>query len=242
MEWLTLARVVGQMTVVQLAAADRAAVRALAIVGVVSFAAQLALAPWRIAPSWDESIYLSQVAPGPALPFVASRARGIVAFVAPLAGAGVSLPFLRIVLAAAAAAAIVLAFVPWVRVIGRAAVWAAAVFASSWLSLFYGSEVMPNLWVAVLGVATVGVGIHAIGSPGQRNLLAITALLTAAAASFRPPDAVAIVVPILVLAAWMRAWRPAGALLAGLVVGVGLWVIEMSVRFGGLGGRGARGR
>lgn len=221
------------MAIVQRFASDRAALRGLAVVGVASFGAQLLLAPWRIAASWDEAIYLSQVMPGPALPFAASRARGIVALVAPLAAAGVPQSVLRVVLAAAAAAAIALAFVPWVRLLGTGAAWAAAVFASSWSVLFYGSEVMPNLWVALFGVAAVGVAVHAVDGPGRWTLLAAAAL-AAVVAAIRPLDAIVILAPVMVLAVARRVWPAAAAVLLGVAGGIAPWAIEMTVRWGGV--------
>ena len=189
------------------------------------------LAPWRLPPSWDESIYLSQVAQGPSLPFAASRARGITILVAPWVGSGVPLTALRVVLVIAAAAAITGAFVPWIRLIGKGAVWAAALFASGWVTLSYGSAVMPNLWVAALGVAAVGAAISAIDRPERRTFITAAALVGAMAA-FRPFDAVAIVTPLLVFVVVRRAWILAGAVLAGVAVGVAPWVAEMTVRFG----------
>src|SRR3954463_3110541 len=92
-------------------------------------------------PSWDESIYLSQVSyAAPALPFAASRSRGIVVLVAPLAWLHSPLWIVRFSLALAAAAALAGTFAIWNAVIGRPAAWvAAALCASSWLTLFYAS-------------------------------------------------------------------------------------------------------
>ena len=109
-------------------------------------------------PSWDEAIYLSQVAPGAeALPFVPSRARGITFLAIPVLQLGGSLAQLRLFLAVASAAALTAAFRMWAPVIGFGAVAAALLFAAAWPALFYGSELMPNLWVALVCVAATAV-------------------------------------------------------------------------------------
>lgn len=207
--------------------------RGLGLVGLGFLGLQLSLGPWRLAPSWDEAIYLSQVAPGPALPFAASRSRGIVALVAPLAAPDLPLPVIRVAIAAAATIALVLAFLTWSRVVGDAAVWAAAACASGWPVLLSGSAVMPNLWFALICVALVGATIRAERDGG--GWIAAVLALAVAAALFRPFDAVVLAVPLL---AWSAARRHVGvvaSVLAGIVLGIAPWLVEMSVRFGGIG-------
>ncbi|MBI3648177.1 MAG: hypothetical protein HY240_05460 [Actinobacteria bacterium] len=85
---------------------------ALVLVGVGWLAAQLLVCSPHRPPSWDEAIYLSQVRP-PALPFAASRSRGIVALAAPVVAAGGSIFQVRVWLAVASALALVAAFWPW---------------------------------------------------------------------------------------------------------------------------------
>src|SRR6185503_9745767 len=64
-----------------------------------SAAVQAVVGSLHRAPSWDEAIYLSQVTRGAvALPFVASRARGITVLVAPLASLGAPLWLVRLAL------------------------------------------------------------------------------------------------------------------------------------------------
>ncbi len=123
--------------------------------------AQLLLLDPHRAPSWDEAVYLSQVSPhAHATLFAASRARGITLLIAPMTLAGGSLLSVRLWLAVISAAGLGLAFGTWARSIGAAAAVAAGFFGASWLALFYGSEVMPNLWSALLGVAACGVLAH----------------------------------------------------------------------------------
>jgi hypothetical protein len=208
-------------------------------VSLISFAAQLLLVGIERSPSWDEAIYLSQVSPDvAALPFVASRARGIVVIVAPLAATGVPLPILRLVLAAASAAAVAGAFQPWIRSLGWGAPAAAAIFCTSWLTIFYGAEVMPNLWSALLAVATSGWVVRAsTARPGERTRCLIAAGgAVAALALLRPLDAVALALvfgPFALSAD--RDVRLAASVAVGTSIGVLVWVVEMAARAGGAG-------
>src|SRR5687768_13928234 len=114
--------------------------RLLLVVGLAYLAAQLLVFSLDRPPSWDEAIYLSQVAPGAeALPFVPSRARGITFLALPVLQLGGSLPQLRVFLAVASAAALIASFRMWVPVLGLGAVAAAVLYAGSWPALFYGS-------------------------------------------------------------------------------------------------------
>jgi len=135
----------------------RMARRLLVIVGAAYLVAQLLLFSPDRAPSWDEAIYLSQVTPDvPAIAFAPSRARGISLLVAPITLAGGSLPTVRVFLAALSSVALVGSFLLWVPALGLGVPVAAFLFASTWVGLFYGSEVMPNLWAAVLAVEAGG--------------------------------------------------------------------------------------
>lgn len=83
-------------------------------------------------PSWDEGIYLSQVAPGAEpLPFVPSRARGITFLALPVLQLGGSLLQLRLFLAVASAVVLVAAFRTWASVTGFGAPAAAILFGSA---------------------------------------------------------------------------------------------------------------
>ncbi len=208
------------------------------VVAAGSLLVQLVLGSSGRAPSWDEAIYLSQVARGAeALPFVASRARGITLLASPLAALGSPLWLIRTVLAVAAAVVLALVFRLWVPTIGWGAVAGALLFGLSWPALLYGSEVMPNLWTALFGVGTVGFLARWNASPsGERGPPSTgVAAMAAAMALMRPPDALvlalALTVGVVVLA---RAALPALLPLAiGLAAGTLPWLIEMSARFGG---------
>jgi hypothetical protein len=200
---------------------------------------QLASFSLRRPPSWDEAIYLSQVSRGvPALPFVASRARGITMLVAPLTSVGAPLWLVRLFLVIVSALILGASFRLWVPVVGWGAPIGALLFAVSWPAAFYGSEVMPNLWAAFACVACLGFVARALmsGSYGFRRAGWWGAGLSACAcAIIRPPDAAVLAIAIVaaLLAFARRGWRVGSAVVVGALVGALPWLVEMSVRFGG---------
>ncbi|MEX1262949.1 MAG: hypothetical protein WEE66_03275 [Actinomycetota bacterium] len=212
--------------------------RSIWAVSLASFLSQLAVGSLSRAPSWDEAIYLSQVTRGvPALPFVASRARGITLLVVPLTSIGAPQWTVRLFLAALSSLVLALAFLLWAPVVGWGAVVGAGLFAASWPALFYGSEAMPNLWAALLAVGVVGcfartvVGGDVVGLRHAGAVLTVTAALMAL---MRTPDAVVLAIALTVAALLLRSRMKAlGALWLGVAVGALPWLIEMSVRFGG---------
>ena len=209
--------------------------RLLVVVGLAYLAAQLLAFSLDRPPSWDEAIYLSQVAPGAeALPFVPSRARGITFLALPVLQLGGSLAQLRVFLAVASAAALIASFRMWVPVLGLGAVAAAVLFAGSWPALFYGSEVMPNLWMALIGVAATAVLARrlAVGEGRYDELLA--GGLVAVAAFIRPLDAVVLTAALVLIPLALRRATVSWTLhlLLGLVAGWAPWLVEMTARFG----------
>jgi hypothetical protein len=200
---------------------------------------QLASFSLRRPPSWDEAIYLSQVSRGvPALPFVASRARGITMLVAPLTSVGAPLWLVRLFLMIVSALVLGASFRLWVPVVGWGAPIGAFLFAVSWPAAFYGSEVMPNLWAAFACVACLGFvaralinGSHPFRSSGRWG----AGLCACACALIRPPDAavLAIAVVAALIAFAREGWRIGSAVAVGALVGALPWLVEMSVRFGG---------
>ena len=208
----------------------------LVAVGAGSVALQWLLLSIHRAVSWDEAVYLSQVTPGMrAMPFVASRARGITLLVWPVVRLGGSLVVVRLVLSIASGLALVAAFAAWLPLIGVAAPLAAFAFGSTWLALLYGSEVMPNLWTALIAVGAIGVAARALADPAPaRWIVPMAAGLLALLCLFRPPDGVPVLAAILVAAVGTGVgFRRAALLAAGLVAGWIPWIVEMSVRFGG---------
>jgi hypothetical protein len=205
------------------------------VVGCALFVAQVGLTDMGRAPSWDEAVYLSQVDPDvPTLPFAASRARGIVVLVAPFVAAGLPLTAIRVILALGSSAAVVAAAAAWRPIVGtRIAAAAAAAFGGTWLVLFYGAEVMPNLWTAIPLVAACGLFAGGLAEDRSRPSWPSLALL-AGAAVMRPLDAVIVALVVAVVA--MRRDADLGwvfGIPAAALVGILPWVVEMSVRFGG---------
>ncbi|HEU4355170.1 MAG TPA: hypothetical protein VFT27_06230 [Actinomycetota bacterium] len=202
----------------------------LAIVGVLFLVAQLTLFSVQRAPSWDEALYLSQVDPQiAAMRFSASRARGIVLLIAPLSVAGAGLGAIRIYLAIAASAMLTIAYACWAHLLRSIAALAAALFATTWVGLFYGGEVMPNLWSALLVTAALGTALR----PSKTGRSLVAAGLLAAAALVRPLDAVVAAIVIAAILGHRGDRRGSVSAIGGCLVGVLPWVAEMSVRFGG---------
>jgi hypothetical protein len=201
---------------------------------VTFFVLQWTLFPHDRPPGWDESVYLSQVTPDTEVAFFAGwRARGITLIVAPAIWAGASIGELRIFLMVVSAVGLGLALAVWKPVIGMAALVALILFSCTWIALLNASQVMPNFWTAVVGLAAAGYTVRwNEGGRGRSAVLAGAAL--ALTALVRPTEAIVI---FAVLSAFVllgrRSWTALAALSAGLVIGWLPWVVEMSVRFGG---------
>jgi hypothetical protein len=212
--------------------------RLLLFVGPAYLAAQLLAFSLERPPSWDEAIYLTQVTPGAEpLPFVPSRARGITFLAIPVLQLGGSLAQLRLFLAAASAAALVASFRMWAPMIGVGAVAAALLFGGAWPVLFYGSELMPNLWLALLAVAATAVLGRRLAVGEGRSDELVAGGLVALAALVRPLDAVVLTAALVLLPIAVRratiAWTV--HLVLGLVAGWAPWLVEMTARFGSPG-------
>ncbi|MFJ9566652.1 hypothetical protein ACIRQQ_42290 [Streptomyces fuscichromogenes] len=209
----------------------------LATVAAAFTLAQLVLVRPGLGLGWDETVYVSQVSGHvPAAYFSAPRSRGISLLVAPIASWSDSTVPLRIYLAVLSGLALHLALRVW-RHHFRPGVLAlaAALFASLWVTLFYGPEAMPNYWVAIGALACVGCFLRARAPARDRaawwGVFAGAALM----AWMRPMDAVYVVLPLLALS--LRCPRLLAVLAAGLLAGAGEWVIEAYVSYGGLGRR-----
>lgn len=213
--------------------------RPLALVAVAFTLAQLVLVRPGMGLGWDETVYVSQVSGhAPAAFFSAPRARGISLLVAPVAAWSSNTPLLRCYLALLSGLALFLALRAWrglfpVRVLALAG----ALFASLWVTLFYGPQAMPNYWVAVGALAAVACFLRARADRADRAALCGLAASAALMAWMRPTDAVWTSLPLLALAVGRRHWRPLVALLAGLAAGAVEWVAEAYVSYGGLARR-----
>ncbi|MGW0466632.1 hypothetical protein ACWDX6_15320 [Streptomyces sp. NPDC003027] len=206
--------------------------------------AQLVLAVPGVGLGWDETVYVSQVSDqAPAAFFSAPRARGITFLVAPVTAVTASTVALRVYLALLSGAGLFLALWAWRRLLPPAVLAVAgALFASLWVTLFYGPQVMPNLWVALAALAAVGCFLRAVRFPGDRWALPGLGAGVAFAALMRPTDAVWLVLPLtgaalLLLGRRRRGWPLLLVPAAGAALGGAVWVVEAYTRYGGLGAR-----
>ncbi|MER5790456.1 hypothetical protein [Streptomyces sp. NPDC001980] len=202
--------------------------------------AQLVLVRPDLGLGWDETVYVSQVSGHvPAAYFSAPRSRGISLLAAPIASWSDSTVLLRIYLAVLSGLALYLALRVWRGHFGPGVLaLAGALFASLWVTLFYGPQAMPNYWVAIGALACVGCFLRARANARDRaawwGVFAGAALM----AWMRPMDAVYVVLPLLALALRSpRRPRLLAVLVAGLVAGAGEWVIEAYTSYGGLARR-----
>ncbi|MER6612124.1 hypothetical protein [Streptomyces xantholiticus] len=188
---------------------------------------------------WDETVYVSQVTRGAeAAFFSAPRARGITFLVAPVTVLTSSVDVLRVYLALLSGAGLFLALWVWRSLLSqRVLALAGGLFAGLWITLFYGPQVMPNLWVALGSLFTVGCFLRTARHRSELGALVGTGGGVAFVALMRPSDAFWLVVPLAVVAVAARPWRwPAlmVALAAGAVVGCAPWIVEAYVSYGGL--------
>jgi hypothetical protein len=210
---------------------------ALVGVGVAFFLGQLWLLPLDRPPLWDEAVYLSQLTPGmPALYFEPWHARGITVLLAPAALLGAGVEQVRVYLIALTSAGTVAAFWPWHRRIGVGAPIGAALACSSWVALAWSSRAMPNAPAAILAVAAVGWTACRL-QEGRRWQLLLASGLLALLALTRPTEAAVLgaALGIVVLLVRREAWRDLLPLAVGTLAGWLPWLVEMGLRFGGLG-------
>ncbi|GAA2875850.1 hypothetical protein [Nonomuraea rubra] len=188
-------------------------------------------APWT-GLGWDEAVYASQYAGhAPPAPFSAPRARGVPLLVAPVVAVTDSVPVLRLYLVALSSLGLFAAFAVWLRVRdSRAVPLAALLFAGCWLSLFYGGQAMPNLYVALAAVAAAGAVVTGRAPVGLGVAFAVMSLM-------RPSDALVAAAVLGVAALAVPAWRRTRSLVAiaaGTAVGWGLWLAEAELAYGGM--------
>ncbi|GAA2547808.1 hypothetical protein GCM10010423_54500 [Streptomyces levis] len=213
--------------------------RALAALAAVFTLAQLALVRPVLGLGWDEIVYVSQVTTHtPAAFFSAPRSRGVSLLVAPVASWSSSVPLLRVYLAVLSGLALFLALRAWRGLFPtRVLVVGGALFASLWLTLFYGPQAMPNYWVAIGALISVGCFLRAREERSARAALWGVAAGGVLMALMRPGDALWVALPLPALALARRHWRLLFALAAGLAAGALPWVIEAWLAHGGLAQR-----
>ncbi|MGK5730105.1 hypothetical protein [Streptomyces sp. URMC 124] len=203
---------------------------------------QLALTVPGTGLGWDETVYAGQVSRiVPAPYFSAPRARGITYPAAPLVRLTPSVLALRVWMALLSGAGLFLALRVWRRLLPAGVLaLAAALFAGLWVSLFYGPQVMPNLWSAYGALLATGAFLRLARDGHDRAAAAWTAAGVAVTALMRPPDAVWLVAALACCAVCVRRWRRPvlwAALAAGLLVGCAPWVAEAYTAYGGLAAR-----
>ncbi|TDC76680.1 hypothetical protein [Streptomyces hainanensis] len=213
-------------------AAARPTRRPLAAVAVGFAVLSLLLVPPTLALGWDEIVYVSRWPEfGPAAPFSAPRSRGVPLLVAPVAAVTDSVVALRCYLAAAAGLALYLGYRPWAALLpGRAvAPTAAAAYGALWFALFYGGAAMPNHYVAMAAVGAVGACVRGRWLP--------LALAVTAAGLMRASDAVWLALPLLAWPGRAGLAPRVAAVGGGLLAGVGPWLVEAELGFGGVWAR-----
>ncbi|GAA3798557.1 hypothetical protein [Streptomyces chiangmaiensis] len=201
--------------------------------------AQLLLVGPRMGLGWDETVYASQIsAHAPAAYFSAPRARGISFLVAPVTSWSSSTALLRVYLAVLSGAALFLALRTWRGLFpARVLALGGALFASLWVTLFYGPQVMPNYWVAIGALAVTGCFLRAHADDADRPALWGVALSAALMTWMRPTDAVWTAAPLVFLLIFLPRWRRLpllSALVGGLAAGAVQWVAEAFASYGGL--------
>ncbi|GAU66581.1 hypothetical protein SSP35_03_02290 [Streptomyces sp. NBRC 110611] len=223
--------------------------RWLVALAAVFTAAQVYLALATPGLGWDETVYVSQVDPdAPAAFFSAPRARGVSLLLAPLAALTTSAVVLHCYLAVLSGAGFLLTLCVWRRLLpAPVPALGGALFAGLWVTLFYGPQVMPNLWVGYAALIAVGCFLLAVQQPSAqlapragRGAAVGLALAVAVAALMRPVDAVWLAVPLFAVALCVPAWRRSTVLLAlpvGVLLGCGEWVVEAYLSYGGLPAR-----
>ncbi|WP_170991242.1 hypothetical protein [Herbidospora galbida] len=200
----------------------------LAGVALLYLAAQLLIPTLGMGIGWDEAVYASQYAAhAPPAVYSAPRAQGVPLLVAPIVAITDEVVVLRIWLTLISSAALFGAFAVWLRVKNHWVVpLAALLLAGCWLSLFYGNQAMPNLYVALGAVAATGFLLTGTPLGLGASMVAVSLM--------RPTDALVLAVPLAAYALWQRQFRELAALVVGLGIGWAQWMAEAIVRFGGV--------
>ena len=218
-------------------APHRRACVALLAVGTLFLVLQVLLVPRPFGLSTDEATYLAKVDPAvPELVWTAPRAWGVPVLAAPVALFSAGLDVVRAWFAVLASLGLVAAFWPWRRVLPPAvAPLAALFFATFWVTLYYGSLAMPNLYVGLGAVAVTGLFLRHVQQPARWRLLLVGGV-AALVALIRPTDSVLLLGPVVLLALVIRRlrdYRLVAALLVGGLLGWLPWLVEGWLRFGG---------
>ena len=214
--------------------------RALIVVGVGYLCLEVFLVGPHFGLSHDESVYLSQVDPHvPDFGWHAWRAWGMPVLMSPVAVLSPGLAAIRLYASCLAAVTLVAAFWPWLRVVRSPAVpLAALLFATGWVTVYFGNDVQPNLYVALGGVGAVGLFLRATSAesrPALTRLLVGLGAVMFLVALVRPSDAALLAAPLVFIALLRNVSRISllVPLASGVVLGWVPWVVEAYLRFGG---------
>lgn len=187
---------------------------------------------------YDEAVYVSQTSYRPHVHWSAPRAYGLPLLMWPLVHFTASTVALRLYASILTALGVIAAYWPWTKVRAWSAVVASALFVTLWISSFYASLAMPNLFTALPAVASVGCLVCWLDQ-GSRVGLVACFVAVAVMTLVRPTDAIYIALPLFIALLIVKSWLgrrriyAAGALAAGLAAGWGFWVVEAFVNFGG---------
>jgi len=200
-------------------------------------AAVLLLTPLRMSLAWDETVYVSQIGRHAPMLWSAERSRGMPLLVAPVTLLTSSAFAIRCYLAVLAGAGMFLALLAWR---GLRPAWvlalAGAVFGSLWIAQDQASQVYPNFWAAITGLAAAGLVLRIVtGVARSRWALVLLAVVAAVASLMRPTDSVFIFAPLLaaaVIVARRRSLPVVASAVAGLAVGLAEWAAESYLYFG----------
>lgn len=190
----------------------------------------------------DEAVYVTEVYPGivPA-GWGPQRARGVPWLISPATLFSPSITVIRIYVLLVLGLLLFLGFRAWLPLLGMRAVGAAALFAAQWTTLFNGTQILPDLPVAVASIAAAGYLAQHLSArldeQIRRRALWKAAAWVAVVAVFRPTDAVFLTVGLLAMSVTvnLRLLLVRGAYLgAGLVLGWLPWAIEAQISYGGV--------
>lgn len=207
----------------------------LVIVAALYFALQIVLFDESRFLEWDEAVYIGRsAAKFNAPPWSSHRAPGVSWILTPSFLVSSSFVWMRVYLAMVSTLAIALGFSAWREATGRQAALAMALFCSSWLVLFYGSEASPNLYVAACTVGAIGM----VARPGRLFATpAYVAVAVATAVLLRPSDgamlAAAVVVGAYVTRARHRIREIVFSVAIAVILGMIPWTVESIVAFDG---------
>jgi hypothetical protein len=208
----------------------------------------LLFTPLRVSLAWDENVYASQISQHlPIMMWSSERARGLPLLIAPVTLVTTSTLALRVYLALLSGIGLFVALLCWRRL---RADWVLAlaglIFGGLWIAQSQATQVYPNFWIALGGLAGVGLFLRIMIGIGGRGSLICLGVAAAFTSLMRPPDSVALYGPLLALAvltvvlsraSWRAQLRKVTgaivAIVAGLVIGAGEWVIEAFKYFHG---------